>query len=166
MSVLWLEKHFNRDQVISVAGYSMGQARRIIVFALLFVLSFAGGNPAIADQLPEQIVLGGETLSKAPLDIKAPEPGFVTAKYGFKIAKDFVPYMGTGLAYTYQADSKSGDITRIKTGVAAQVGFNYLLGENLSLKLDYNYLTVSPDVLRGDPKPSPQSLGIGLHLKF
>ncbi|HEY5523419.1 MAG TPA: OmpW family outer membrane protein, partial [Desulfuromonadaceae bacterium] len=99
-------------------------------------------------------------------DVKAPEPGAVTAKYGFKIAKDFMPYMGTGLAYTYQPDIKSGDITRLKTGVAAQFGFSYLLGTNSTLNLDYKYLSVSPEQQRGDSKTTPQSLGIGLDIKF
>jgi outer membrane protein W len=105
-------------------------------------------------------------LTAAPPDAKAPEPGVVTAKYGFKIAKDFMPYMGTGLAFTYQPDIKTGDITRLKTGVAAQFGFNFLLGENSTLKMDYKYLSVSPDQPRGDSGPAPQSLGIGLDIKF
>lgn len=119
-----------------------------------------------ADEFYRQFSLGAGTLTDAPTDIKAPEPGVVTAKYGFKISKDFLPYMGTGLAYTYQPDIKTGDITKLKTGVAAQFGFNYLLGINSSLKLDYKYLTVSPDQQRGDSKSPPQSIGIGLDIKF
>jgi outer membrane protein W len=110
--------------------------------------------------------LGSGGLTAAPVDPKAPEPGVVTAKYGFNIAKDFIPYMGTGLAYTYQPDTRTGDITKFKTGVAAQFGFNYLLGTNSTLKLDYKYLAVSPDQARGDTKTPPQSLGIGLDIKF
>lgn len=121
---------------------------------------------AFAAELYQQFSLGGGNLTAAPADVKAPEPGVVTAKYGFNISKDFMPYMGTGLAYTYQPDIKTGDITRLRTGVAAQVGFSYLLGENLTLKMDYKYLTVSPEQQRGDTKTAPQSLGIGLHIKF
>lgn len=102
----------------------------------------------------------------APSDVKAPEPGIVTAKYGFRIAKDFMPYMGTGLSYTYQPDTKTGDITRLKTGMAAQFGFSYFHSANLTLKMDYKYLTVSPDQQRGDSKTFPQSLGIGMDIKF
>lgn len=102
----------------------------------------------------------------APVDAKAPDPGVVTAKYGFTIAKDFIPYMGTGVAYTYRSDAQTGDIINLKTGMAAQVGFNYLLGENLILKMDYKYLTVSPEQQHGDPRTAPQSLGIGLDIKF
>ena len=87
-----------------------------------------------AEEFYRQFSLGGGTLSTAPADVKAPEPGTITAKYGFRIAKDFMPYMGTGLSYTYQPDAKTGDITKLKTGVAAQFGFSYLLGTNLNLE--------------------------------
>ena len=119
-----------------------------------------------ADELYRQFSLGGGTLSTAPADVKAPEPGAITAKYGFKIDKNFMPYMGTGLSYVYQPDAKTGDITKLKTGVAAQFGFNYLLGSNLTLKLDYKYLSVSPEQQRGDTRTIPQSLGIGMDIKF
>jgi opacity protein-like surface antigen len=123
-------------------------------------------SPGSAEGLYQQFSLGGGRLTATPSDDKAPEPGVVTAKYGFKIAKDFIPYMGTGLAYSYQPDSKTGDITRLKTGVAAQFGFSYLFGINSTLKLDYKYLSVSPDQPRGDSRTVPQSLGIGLDIKF
>lgn len=119
-----------------------------------------------ADELYRQFSLAGGSLTTAPADAKAPEPGVVTAKYGFRIAKDFMPYMGTGLAYTYQPDVKTGDITRLKTGVAAQVGFNYFLGTHSILKLDYKFLSVSPEQQGGDSRTPPQSLGIGLDIKF
>ncbi len=119
-----------------------------------------------ADELYERFTLSGDSLTTAPPDAKAPRPGVVTAKYGFKIAKDFMPYMGTGLAYSYQPDMKTGDMTNLRTGVAAQFGFSYLLGTNSTLKLDYKYLTVSPEQQRGDSRTPPQSLGIGLDIKF
>jgi len=133
----------------------------LLCLATLFFVS-----PCYAEELYQQFSLGGGRLTTAPSDVKAPEPGVVTAKYGFKIAKDFMPYMGTGLAYTYQPDVKTGDITRLRTGVAAQFGFSYLLGENSTLKLDYKYLSVSPEQTRGDTRTAPQSLGIGLDIKF
>lgn len=136
-----------------------------ILLFLLFTL-FRQVSPGFAEELFEQFSLGGGRLTTAPPDAKDPEPGVVTARYGFKISKGFLPYMGTGLAYTYQPDEKSGDITGLKTGVAAQLGFNYLFGENSTLKLDYKYLAVSPEQQRGDSKSAPQSLGIGLDIKF
>lgn len=119
-----------------------------------------------AEELYRQFSLGAGSLTSAPVDAKAPEPGVVTARYGFKIAKDFMSYMGTGLAYTYQPDARSGDITKLKTGMAAQFGFNYLLDTGLTLNLDYKYLSVSPELQRGDSRTPPQSLGIGLDIKF
>lgn len=132
----------------------------------LCLVMFLLVSPGSAEELYRQFSLGRGSLTTAPSDAKAPEPGVVTAKYGFKIAKDFMPYMGTGLSYSYQSDTQTGDITRLKTGVAAQFGFNYLLGVNSTLKLDYKYLTVSPEQQRGDPRTPPQSFGIGLDIKF
>jgi outer membrane protein W len=140
--------------------------KHITALLLLFSPLFLHASPGSTEELYQQFSLGGGRLTTAPSDAKAPEPGSVTAKYGFKIAKDFMPYMGTGVAYTYQPDAKTGDITRFKTGVAAQFGFNYLLGENSTLKLDYKYLSVSPEQQRGDSRTAPQSLGIGLDIKF
>lgn len=136
------------------------------VLLFLCIVMLLHVSPGSSEELYQQFSLGGGRLTTAPSDVKAPEPGAVTAKYGFKIAKDFVPYMGTGLAYSYQPDSKTGDITRLRTGVAAQFGFSYLLGENSTLKLDYKYLSVSPEQPRGDSRTAPQSLGIGLDIKF
>jgi len=136
--------------------------------AALFVLFAIVSSATICfgEELYKQFSVGAGSLTTAPTDVKAPEPGIVTAKYGFRIAKDFMPYMGTGLAYTYQPDTKTGDITKFKTGVAAQFGFNYLLGTNLSLKMDYKFLSLSPDQQHGDPRTAPQSLGIGVDIKF
>jgi opacity protein-like surface antigen len=136
--------------------------------AVLFLGLAALVHPSQAstEELYQQFSLSGDSLTSAPPDAKVSEPRAVTAKYGFKIAKDFMPYMGTGLAYTYQPDIKTGDMTKLKTGVAAQFGFNYLLGINTTLKFDYKYLAVSTEQPRGDSRTAPQSLGIGLDIKF
>jgi opacity protein-like surface antigen len=138
------------------------------ISAALFLCLVMLGHaiPCVAEDFNRGLSLGGESLTMAPADAKDPKPGVITAKYGFRIARDFMPYVGTGLAYTFQPDLKTGDITRIKTGVAAQFDFNYLLGSNSTLKLDYKYLSLSPEQLRGDSRATPQSLGIGLDIKF
>lgn len=110
--------------------------------------------------------MGAGNLTNASSETKTVIPGAVTAKYGFNVKKRFIPYIGTGLAYSYHSDSKTGDITNLKTGVAAQVGFNYLLGTGLVLKLDYKYLSISQDLPKGDANSTPQSLGIGLDVHF
>lgn len=130
-------------------------------FAVLLLVS-----QVYAEELHSQFSLFGGSLTSAPVDVKSPEPGIVTAKYGFEIAKDFMPYLGTGLAYTYEPDARTGDISKFKTGVAAQLGFNYFIGSGLTLNLDYKYLSISPEMQRGDTRTPPQSLGIGLDIKF
>ena len=133
---------------------------------VLCIMMLPRATPGVAEELYQQFSLGGGRLTTAPSDVKAPEPGIVTAKYGFRIAKDFMPYMGTGLAYSYQPDTKTGDPIKLKTGVAAQLGFSFLFAPNSTLKLDYKYLSLSPEQQRGDPRSTPQSLGIGLDIKF
>jgi outer membrane protein W len=142
------------------------QSKLHILILLVSFIMLVHVIPCRAAESDHQFSLGGGHLTSAPTDAKQPEPGAVTAKYGFRIAKDFVPYLGTGLAYTYQPDMRTGDITNLKTGMAAQFGFNYLLDANSTLKLDYKYLAVTPDQQRGDPKIAPQSIGIGLDIKF
>lgn len=139
---------------------------KICLIRTCCLIAFVCGSSAGAEEPYPQFSLGGGSLTTASPDAKAPEPGVVTAKYGFRISKDFLPYMGTGLAYTYQPDVKSGDITKLRTGVAAQFGFSYLFGSNSTLKLDYKYLALSPDQQRGESRPPPQSLGLGLDIKF
>lgn len=135
-------------------------------FLLLCFVMLLHVTPGSAEEFYRQFSVGGGSLTTAPSDAKAPEPGIVTAKYGFKINKGFLPYLGTGLSYTYQTDAQTGDKTKLRTGVAAQFGFSYLLGDNLTMKLDYKYLTVSPELQHGEPRTPPQSLGIGLQIKF
>lgn len=139
---------------------------KISAFLFVCLIMYLCASLAFAEELYRQFSLGGDSLTTAPADAKAPEPGVVTAKYGFKIAKDFLPYMGTGLAYSYQPDSRTGGMTNVKTGVAAQLGFTYLLGTGSTLKLDYKYLSLSPEQPHGDSKTAPQSIGIGLDIKF
>lgn len=140
--------------------------KKLIAVPILFFSLFLYASSGCGEELFRQFSLGGGNLSSIPSDAKAPVPGAVTAKYGFIINKDFMPYVGTGVAYTYQPDTKTGDITKLKTGVAAQFGFNYLLRTGLTLKLDYKYLSISPDLPRGDNSSPPQSLGIGLDIRF
>ena len=136
------------------------------VTVLVVFLVLAKSASSYAEEVYRSFSLGHGTLTLAPADTRAPEPGVVTARYGFRIVKDFMPYMGTGLAYSYQPEVKPGESAKIKAGVAGQVGFRYLLGPRSSLNLDYKYLYISPELPRGDSKTPPQSLGIGLDIHF
>lgn len=137
--------------------------------AVVLFLSFVThlyASSASGEEAYEGLSLGGATLTMAPPDPKISEHAVVTAKYGFKIAKDFLPYFGTGIAYTYQPDSRTGDITNIRTGIAAQIGFSYFLNTGLTLNLDYKYLSLPPEKTQGDARETPQSIGIGLDINF
>lgn len=183
MSVYWPERH-RQNEGMTVLRYILSHnslctlslcLRAPVVNAFcgiifigtpFFYLMLNHVTPVSAQEVTHQFSLGGGRLTNAPPDSKIPAPGTVTAKYGIVISKDFMPYLATGLAYTYQPDAWNGDITSFKTGIAAELGFNYLLGSNSTLKLDYKYLTVSPDQQRSDSKTPPQVLGIGLDIKF
>jgi opacity protein-like surface antigen len=138
----------------------------LAVTGLLVFLAFNGSDPSYAEEEFHTFSLGYGKLTLAPVDTKAPEPGIVTARYGFRIARDFMPYMGTGLAYSYQPEIKPGDTLKFKAGMAGQIGFRYLLSPFSSLNLDYKYLYITPELQRGDSKTPPQSIGIGLDIHF
>lgn len=129
----------------------------------IFILA-AGQVMAHADELIDRLHLDYGSVTSKIDDPKAPPPSLLTAKYGFKSLKGFTPYLGTGLAYTLQPSAKPGEKTKITTGIAGQAGFSYLLDENSSLNIDYNYLHLSPDQNHGDSPP--QSLGVGIKIKF
>jgi opacity protein-like surface antigen len=141
--------------------------RLLVSGSALFVclIAIASRSSYAGDEL-RNFSLGFGTLSLALVDTKSPDPGLVTARYGFRIAKDFLPYMGTGLAYSYQPEIKPGDSLKFKAGMAGQFGFRYLFGSRTSLNLDYKYLYITPELPRGDTRNPPQSLGIGLDIKF
>jgi len=135
----------------------------IVFFVCLLALAF---RSSYAEDELRNFSFGYGTLSLAPFDTKDPEPGMITARYGFRIAEIFMPYMGTGLAYSYKPEIKPGDTLKFKAGMAGQLGFRYLLGPRSSLNFDYKYLYITPELPRGDTKNPPQSLGIGLDIKF
>lgn len=137
----------------------------MMTVAMLAATFVSGAAPCRAGEVESRFSLGYGSLSQAPADAKAPSPGLLTAKYGFGLAREFKPYLGTGMSYSIQPEARPGDTTRIKTGLAGQAGFSYLLGGNSALKFDYKVLTVTPDTAR-DPKTPPQSIGVGVDIKF
>jgi len=133
----------------------------IIVNLLLALVAIAqaGENNSLS--------LGHGSLSQLAMDAKAPSPNSLTIKYGFSLLKDIRPYVGTGVAYILPADAKSPDNTaKIKTGVAGTAGIKIDLGINSSLKIDYKYLHINSDQTGGNSGAAPQSIGIGLEIKF
>ena len=133
---------------------------------IIAVILLAETGISNAEEAHSRFSLDYGSLTTAPADPKAPEPGGVTAKYGFSFTKDIRTYVGTGLAYSFQTQAKPGDTNKIKAGVAGQAGFRYLLDGNSSLNIDYKYFNVAPDAMRGDSRTPPQTLGVGLEIKF
>lgn len=120
-------------------------------------LSFAG-------ETANRLSVGYGSVTQPTDDPKAPAASLLTAKYGFKKIKGLTPYLGSGLAYTINPETKPGKNVTINTGIGGQAGLSYLLGENSLLNIDYNYLNLSPDTKHGD-SPS-QSIGVGVQIKF
>jgi outer membrane protein len=145
--------------------------KNIIFMTILFTTAawvvLTGSELSCAEEVYKNFSLGYGSLNSDAIDAKAPSPGVLTAKYGFRLAKDFLPYIGTGLAYSMPPEARPGDTAlRVKTGVAGQAGFRFRLGEDAALNLDYKYLLLHPDTLRDGFNAPPQSLGVGLDIKF
>lgn len=138
-----------------------------ILFLAIGWIASAGSGVACAEEAYKSFSLGYGNLNPAAAETRNPAPGVLTALYGFSVAKDFMPYVGTGLAYSIQQEIKPGDTTqRIKAGVAGQAGIKFLLDANSSLNFDYKYLHLETGTPHGDPKTPPQSIGIGIDIKF
>ena len=144
---------------------------RIVASAMVVAILLGGADICGAGEAENRFSLGYGSLTQAPADAKSPvdarasASGLLTAKYGFGLATEFKPYLGTGLSYNIQPDVRPGDTTKIKAGLAGQAGFSYLMGTNSALKFDYKVLTVTLDSVR-DPKIPPQSIGVGVDIKF
>jgi outer membrane protein W len=122
---------------------------------------------AFAGDAQERFSLDYGSLTPARTnDPKAQQFGQLTAKYNLGASEYFKPYVGTGLAYSYQPDVNPGTSTKIKTGVAGQAGFKVLLDEKSSLNFDYKFLEMGSDSARGNSSSTPQSVGMGLEIKF
>ncbi len=138
--------------------------RLAYIFTTVISILPPGLSKSHAEEVISNFSLGYGNLTLTENDPKAPAPVILTAKYGFKGSSGFRPYLGTGLAYTLQQETKPGEKTKITAGIAGQAGFSYLLGESSSLNIDYKYFHISPVSKQGDT--SPQSIGIGLKIQF
>jgi len=151
--------------LIKILRYSSRYLRLAqILTSLVILLAFA--LPASADDVP-RFSLGFSSLRPPPSETKESSIGALTAKYGFRLLKDFTPYVGTGIAYSIPSqlvstDPKSG----IKAGMAGQAGFSLLLGGSSTLHFDYKYLSITPDAPRGEGGPPTKVIGVGIDVKF
>lgn len=121
---------------------------------------------AVAEDEQGRFSLDYGNLTPSRTSPKAQQFGQLTAKYRLGSAINFKPYVGTGLAYSYKTDINPGATTKIRTGVAGQAGFSVLLDKKSSLNFDYKFFDLAPDIERGNSSSTPQSVGVGLEIKF
>jgi len=117
------------------------------------------------------IKVGGSKLGT----IKALPPSLML-QYHFTDLGAFKPYVGLGLNYTlFSKRNINGTGVRVddsSTGLAAQVGADYLLDKNWSLNLDVKYIKMDTDVKVdgvgkvGKLDLSPYTIGIGVGYRF
>jgi opacity protein-like surface antigen len=124
------------------------------------------GAVCYAGDVTDGFTLAPGTLQPVTTDTAGKNPGVLTAKYGFSLLKDFTPYIGTGLAYILPQEAGVTDTSKLKTGVAGQAGVSFKLGINSALVIDYKYLRLTNDSPNSDKGTPPQSLGIGVKIKF
>jgi len=137
---------------------------RIYTYAIILLYVTTICVKSHAEEAIDKISLGYGCITQVIDDPKAPPPSLLTAKYKFGGTKEFKPYLGTGLAYTFQNESKTGDNSKITAGVAGQAGFRYLLNENSTLNIDYKCLLMPPTSNHNDS--TPQSIGVGVKIQF
>ncbi|GFE60466.1 outer membrane protein [Geobacter sp. AOG2] len=143
------------------------RARVTLAVAAIACTAILKAAICCADDGKEGFSLGYATLQPVATDTTDKHPGVLTAKYGFSLLKDITPYVGTGLAYVLPQETVVTDTpTKLKTGLAGQAGVSFNLGGNSSLVIDYKYLHFANDTPNSDKGTPPQSVGIGVNIKF
>lgn len=106
-------------------------------------------------------------------------PATVTAQYHFTNFGAFKPYVGAGVNYSIYFNEDGGPgISRLKlknsVGVAAQVGFDYMIDEHWGLNVDVKKIYMEPKIrlnaggadVRGRAKINPWVVGAGVTYRF
>jgi opacity protein-like surface antigen len=137
-----------------------------IVVVILACTHLAGICTVSAEDGRSGFSLGFNSLTAERTDPGAEQFGQLVARYQVSSLGNFRPYLATGLGYSYQPDIKTDDSVRVRTGVAGQAGFRYLLGEKSSLTFDYKFLDLGADESHDSGSSTPQSVGVGLEIKF
>lgn len=117
------------------------------------------------------ITLGNTKVGR----IKALPPSLML-QYHFTNLGAFKPYVGVGVNYTSFTNISNFDIPGVKidsssTGLAAQVGFDYMIDKNWSVNLDVKYIDMDTDVKLGAAKLgtldlNPITAGVGVGYRF
>ena len=78
-------------------------------------------------------------------------PPTVTLQYHFNTDGNFQPYVGAGINYTFFYDDNPGDAVGIsykdEIGIALNIGFDYVLGENNYFNIDIKKYDLPTDVV-------------------
>lgn len=132
------------------------------------LLALSGAATGRAEEYIRRFSLGYGSPAPVATDAKGQAPDALTARYGFRPARELSTYIGTGMAYSLTSPLNTPDTApkELRTGVAGQAGFSYMFGEHTWLNLDYKYLYFAPDRKTGGGGCTPHLLGIGLDIKF
>jgi outer membrane protein len=106
-------------------------------------------------------------------------PATVTAQYHFTNFGKFKPYVGAGVNYSIYFKEDGGPaISHLKlknsVGVAAQVGFDYMIDEHWGVNFDLKKIYMEPKIrltaggadVRGKAKINPWVTGVGVTYRF
>ncbi|MFD1702942.1 OmpW family protein [Methylopila henanensis] len=106
-------------------------------------------------------------------------PATVTAQYHFTNFGAFKPYVGAGVNYSIYFNEDGGPaISRLKlknsVGVAAQIGFDYMIDEHWGVNVDLKKIYMEPKIrltaggadVRGKAKINPWVTGVGVTYRF
>lgn len=137
---------------------------------ILIVIVSAGMARASAAEESKPFSLEYCPTTPIPATTTGQIPGALTAKFSPRLSDDLKMYIGTGLAYSLPApkDATREVETGLKTGVAGQAGVDYKLSGHTSINLDYKYLHLMQDPVRGggEVSRSPHLLGLRLLCNF
>lgn len=109
--------------------------------------------------------------------IKALPPSLLV-QYHFTDLGAFKPYVGAGVNYTIFSKRKNFDVPgaevevdKTSFGLAAQVGFDYVIDKNWSVNLDVKYIQMDTDVKInggkvGKVELNPITAGVGVGYRF
>jgi opacity protein-like surface antigen len=137
---------------------------------MLVYISFfsAMAMSSVADAAEsERFSLGHDVLSSSESDRRSSAIGTLTGKCGTISNDAFKPFIGAGLAYSIDQELKgSNPATRVKSGLAYQVGFSYILNNKSSLDVKFDQLNIKADSHHQVNDTTPSSCSLGLKIKF
>lgn len=139
----------------------------LTIVALLLLRGVTRTTSCHAADDTDRLSLGFGSLNLATPDGRERRTGLLTARYRLISFGSFRPYLATGVGYSLLPDETTpAGIDQLRTGVAGQAGFSYLLGKQTSFTLDYKLLDLGPEMQRGRHSDTPQSIGVGLEIHF